>query len=226
MPSLFISREDHRIRRLKSRDERLAQVVDRIGDLFLDDYSDGYRFLVFRIIGQMISDRAARAICERFEELCGGEVIPSVVANLPESELLEVGLSRPKSAYVSGVTELVLTGELNLNELPSLSDEEVEARLTAVKGVGSWTAQMYLMCALQRENVLPENDRVIQTTAAWLYGLDDLNSKELKERGEIWSPYRSFAAFYLYRASEFGFVSVPFVEWAARWNQTVAPDAR
>jgi len=161
-----------------------------------------YGALLRSIVGQQLSTYAARAIWERVLALYDGRV-PSpeeLLATDPE-ELRAAGNSRPKIAYMRSLAEHVISGELELDHLDELSDDEITAELTAVKGIGEWSADMFLLFHLGRPDILPVGDLGIRRAAQQAYGLRKLPTPDrLKRLARPWQPYRSLASLYLWRS--------------------------
>jgi DNA-3-methyladenine glycosylase II len=164
---------------------------------------DHYGALVRSIVGQQLSTKAARAIYERLLAHFGGHTpTPNeVLAADPEEMRVAAGLSHAKVGFLRSLAEHSLDGSLELAKLNKLSDEEVTAELVAVKGVGAWTADMFLLFHLQRPDVLAVGDLGIRRAAMIAYGVDELpDAAELTKIAEPWRPYRSVACRYLWRS--------------------------
>jgi DNA-3-methyladenine glycosylase II len=163
---------------------------------------DAYGALVRAIVGQQLSTKAARTIFERLVALFGGRTpTPKELLAVDPEELRGVGLSRSKAAYLRDLAEHVEDGELELERLAELEDEEVSEQLTAVKGLGQWTADMFLLFHLGRPDVLPVGDLGIRRAVQIEYGLEDLpDPPELRTIAEPWRPHRSLACLYLWRS--------------------------
>jgi DNA-3-methyladenine glycosylase II len=163
---------------------------------------DPYEALARAIVGQQLSTKAARSIWERVLALFEGKT-PSpkqLIAAEPQA-LRDAGLSWSKVAYVRDLAERVEDGELDLERLPQLADDEVIEELTAIKGVGRWTAEMFLIFHLSRPDVLSTGDLGIRRAAQLAYGLDELpGAAELERMGEAWRPHRTLACLYLWRS--------------------------
>ncbi len=169
------------------------------------DREDHYGALVRSITGQQLSVLAARAIYGRLTDRFGGRppTPQEILADEPEELRAAAGLSRAKVSYLRSLAEHVLSGELELARLDDLPDEEVIAELVAVKGLGLWTAQMFLMFHLDRPDVLPTGDLGIRRAIERAYGLDGLPDPATMERiAEPWRPYRTLACRYLWRSLE------------------------
>src|SRR5205085_9626269 len=161
-----------------------------------------YGALLRSIVGQQLSTYAARANWERVLALFDGEVpTPAQLLDIAPEKLREAGNSRPKIGFMRSLAEHVLNGELELDRLDELSDEEISAELTAVKGLGQWSADMFLIVHLGRPDVLPVGDLGIRRAAETAYGLRKLPSPDrLKRLARPWRPYRSLASLYLWRS--------------------------
>jgi DNA-3-methyladenine glycosylase II len=162
--------------------------------------ADAYGALLRSIVGQQLSTKAARTIYGRLADLYGGRApSPAELIETDPERLREVGLSRAKASYLRSLAEHVMAGELELDRLTDLPDEEVSAQLTAVKGLGQWTADMFLIFHLERPDVLPVGDLGVRRAVQIAYELEDLPSPaELIEIGEPWRPHRSLASLYLW----------------------------
>lgn len=168
----------------------------------------GTLFVIEEIIGQMLSNKAAAIITERLIGLCNDDVTPNHVKALSYEQLRLIGLSNSKTNYIQIFTDAVLNGDINLAELDSCDDQEVIQRLTAIRGIGPWTAKMYLLFALQRLDILPTEDVAFLQAYKWLYDLDEISKQDLSQKCSIWSPYSSIAARYLYRALDSGLTKI------------------
>jgi DNA-3-methyladenine glycosylase II len=163
---------------------------------------DAYGALVRSIVGQQLSTKAARAIWERLVELFDDRTpTPREIIESDPEAIRAVGLSRPKVAYLRDLAERVEDGELELDSLPELPDEEISEQLIAVRGLGRWTADMFLIFHLGRPDVLPVGDLGIRRAVQRAYGLDELPAAAKLERiAEPWRPHRSLACLYLWRS--------------------------
>jgi DNA-3-methyladenine glycosylase II len=192
---------------LRRSDPVMRRLVDDHGPLDEEQRRRGrplepYGALVRSIVGQQLSTKAARSIYERLTALFDGRTPtpPELLAADPE-DVRSVGLSRPKVAYLRSLAEHVESGELELARLSELPDEEVTEQLTAVKGLGQWTADMFLIFHLGRPDVLPVGDLGVRRAVERAYGLPDLpDAAQLTEIGEPWRPHRSLASLYLWRS--------------------------
>jgi len=193
---------------LRAADPVLAGVIDAVGKLpsaraGRPEREDHYGALVRSIVGQQLSVLAARAIYGRLIERFGGRppTPQELLADEPEELRAAAGLSRAKVGFLRSLAEHVLSGELELERLDRLPDEEVIAELVAVKGLGEWTSHMFLMFHLERPDVLAVGDLGIRRAIERAYNLTELPSAAEVERiGEPWRPHRSLACRYLWRS--------------------------
>ncbi|NTV63125.1 MAG: DNA-3-methyladenine glycosylase 2 family protein [Oscillochloris sp.] len=189
----------HAIDHLSAADPVLAAVIDMVGPYTFTPGSHGFRTLVDAIVSQQISVKAAAAIMGRLEALLG-ETTPARVLEVTPEELRAVGISGQKARYLRDLAERATLGVLDLSALPSLDDDTVIAQLTAVKGIGRWTAEIYLLFALGRPDILPAEDLGLRVAAQQFYDLPEPpKPAELRRMGEAWRPYRSVASWYLWR---------------------------
>ena len=188
---------------LKKVDPVLAQVIDRIGAYRGWPASNGSHFdaVCRSIVFQQLSGKAAGTIHGRFQGLYGGRApLPDELATTSDEKLRAVGLSRQKSAYLKDLGGKVAAGELPIETLHELTDEEVITALTQVKGIGRWTAQMFLMFRLGRPDVLPDLDLGVQKGIQRAYRLRKLPTPErVKKIGANWAPYRTVGSWYMWR---------------------------
>jgi len=188
----------HHFRR---HDATLHGVIRLVGPYTLRPQRNRFGMLVRSIISQQISTAAARTIRQRLENLLGDEGLnPAPIAALKPDQLRGVGLSRQKAAYISDLAQKVAAGMVPLDRIGRLGDEEVIETLTQVKGIGRWTAQMFLIFSLGRPNVFPVDDLGVRVAIAKLYNLGDSPSRdELHEIGRRWSPFASVGSWYCWR---------------------------
>jgi len=195
---------------LKQNDRRLAKVLEMVGDISYTVHEDSYAFLVHEIVEQMLSAKAGAKIFERLVSACGGVVTPSAISALSFEEIRETGVSNAKAEYIQKLTQAVADGTLVFSELEGKEDSEIIKALTAIRGVGTWTAKMYLIFVLNRQNVLPFEDGAFLQTYRWMYKTDDTSPASIKKRCKKWSPYASVAARFMYRALDMGLTKQEF----------------
>jgi DNA-3-methyladenine glycosylase II len=191
---------------LRQADPVLRGVIDEVGplgDFFAGRPTDHYGTLVRSIVGQQLSTKAAGAIYNRLLDRFGGRAPApeEVVADDPEELRIAVGLSHAKVRYLRSLAEHILDGSLRLDRLTELPDDEVTAELVAVKGIGVWSADMFLMFHLRRPDVLPVGDLGIRRAVMRHYGLAGLPAPaELTAIAEPWRPHRTLACIFLWRS--------------------------
>jgi DNA-3-methyladenine glycosylase II len=191
---------------LRAADSVLGALIDRTGPLDLADWrarwsSGRFESLARSVVGQQISTRAATAIYGRLVGLIGERVPARAIVDAGDDELRQVGLSGAKMASLRDLAARTLDGRLELERLQDLTDAEVRAQLVAVRGIGPWTADLFLIGQLGRADVLPSGDLGLRHAVQALYELDHVPSpREVEAMGERWRPYRTLATAYLYRS--------------------------
>jgi DNA-3-methyladenine glycosylase II len=194
---------------LKASDRKLAQLIEVTEPIDLKAWrrarpvGDPFSVLVYSIIGQQISGYAARAIAGRLLERFGGRMpSPAELVAMDPADLKTVGFSGRKVEYARSLAEHIISGGLEIDHLDKLSDDEVREQITASRGLGRWTADMFLLINLERPDILPIGDLGIRSAVQRLYRLDHLPSpREVDAIGEKWRPNRSLASFYLWAGS-------------------------
>lgn len=195
---IVFNEESQAIQHLKQADDRLAYLIDRIGNYSCTLRSNYFEALVNSIVGQQLSAMVARVIRGRLLNLCN-TIEPSTILNCSDDALREIGISRTKIAYIKNLSSSVLNKQLDFQNIARLPDREVIAELTKLKGIGCWTAEMFMIFSLGRLNVLSSNDIGLQRAMKWLYKLEDYPSPlVMKEYGEVWNPYCTVASLYLW----------------------------
>jgi DNA-3-methyladenine glycosylase II len=193
-------------RALMRRDPVMRDLMRRYGACGLAEsqHTDPYKALVHAIMSQQLSTKAAATIARRFSDLFGGKFpTPAQVLEMPADRLRSVGLSGMKVSFVRDLAQRLHEGSLRLDLLDKMSDEEVIVELTKVKGIGRWTAEMFLMFRLHRPDVLPVGDLGIVNAMKKQYHLRKTPTpKRMTQIGESWRPYRSVACWYLWASLE------------------------
>ena len=191
-------------RLLLRRDPVLAALIKQHGPCGLSDALrvDHFSALVRAIIFQQLSTKAASTIHARLVAMLpDGEVSPQALAAIPETRFRSVGVSRQKAMYLRDLCEKIAAGDVKLDAIETLEDEEVISALTKVKGIGRWTAEMFLMFRLHRPDILPVGDLGILTAVQKAYGLRKRPTPDrLRRLADAWKPYRSVACWYLWRS--------------------------
>jgi DNA-3-methyladenine glycosylase II len=190
---------------LREADPVMARLIDEHGALVRRDLKrerpgDAYGALLRSIVGQQLSTKAAATIYGRMLELFGGHPpTPKQLLKADPDKIRAAGLSRPKIAYLRDLAQHVEEGTLELERLPDLPDEEVAEQLTAIKGLGQWTADMFLMFHLRRPDILPVGDQGIRRAMQVEYRLRKLpEPKRMQQIARPWQPYRTLACLYLW----------------------------
>lgn len=173
----------------------LAPLVDAYGELHLDPADDIFRRLVVSVVNQLISTEAAKTIRGRLFDRF--EVTPEGILAADEEALRDVGLSGQKVEYVKNIARWFREEDVTRDRFTDMSDSEVVADLTEIRGVGEWTAEMFLMFGLGREDVFPVGDLAVRRGMESLFG--EMTRGEMRTRAEPWAPYRSYAALYIWR---------------------------
>lgn len=187
------------IRHLK-KDRKLAKIIDQVGKYNISQTKNPYESLVEAIITQQLSGKAADSISKRFRAIYGKFPKPAAVLKTPDSKLRKAGLSGMKVKYIKDLSARIDSGELKLGSMKNLTDDEVVAELTKVKGIGRWTAEMFLIFSLGRMDVLPVGDLGLRKGVQKLHSLQELPEKdEIEKIAEKWRPYRTVATWYLWR---------------------------
>lgn len=196
---------------LAAADPAMAALIERVGEIDLETRlrrrseerpADAYGALLRAIVGQQLSTKAARTIYGRVLDLFDGSTpSPEQLLDVSEEDLRACGLSGRKVEYVRDLAAHVLSGELELDRLSELSDEEVIEEIVAVRGLGQWTAEMFLLFHLERPDVLSGGDLGIRKAVQIEYGLKEMPAPQrVLEIGESWRPHRSLASLYLWES--------------------------
>lgn len=202
-----LSPNDSRVRQLCLVDHRFAELVDKIGRITVTLQGDAFHYLAKSLIGQQLSIKAADTICRRVEQNCG-EFSPDIMLAASEENLRIAGVSKPKINYIKGLAQLVSRNELDFMSMNDLDNEQVIGILTEVKGIGRWTAEMFLIFFLGREDVLSFGDAGLRRASNWLYGIEGGGGPAILEiQSPNWKPYRSIASLYLWEAINLGHVN-------------------
>lgn len=198
------------VQHLCKKDKRLAKVISMVGTITYEPHDDGYSFIVHEIIEQMLSIKAGAKIYSRLIELCDGKISPERINGLSDEQIRSTGTSNNKVSYIRAVTDSILSDRLSLTALQELSGKEVVKELTRIKGIGNWTAKMYLIFVLNRPDILPIEDVAFLQTYKWLYNTDDISKETMEKKCKKWKPYSSIAARYMYRALDTGLTKDKF----------------
>lgn len=202
--------DNEKVKYLMSTDERLGKLIKYIkkSDLVIEE--DGFKCIVKYIIGQQISDKARETIwqrvCTTFEN-----ITPENLLSISNDELKKAGLSERKVIYIKTLALAVIKGDINFEKFKELTNEEIIKKLTTLKGIGQWTAEMYLIFSLGREDVLSKSDGTIRRTIQWMYNLNELPSSQiLLKYFNSWAQYETIVSAYLWKSIELGLLQKPF----------------
>ncbi len=189
------------IRHLKKSDPVLRGIIERIGQCRIQYGPAQFSSLAESIVYQQLNGRAAATILDRVLALTGRPLTPAGVLKLSDEQLRSAGLSKQKLSYLKDLAAKTHSGEVDFARLPDLPDHEVIARLTQIKGIGVWTAQMFLMFTLKRPDVLPTGDYGIQNAMRKHYGKRKMpKPKEMEKIAKSWAPHRTLACWYLWKS--------------------------
>jgi DNA-3-methyladenine glycosylase II len=185
---------------LKKKDKKLAAAIERIGFVKRNVIPDLFAALINSIVSQQISSKAAATIWARMQERFG-EITPENIALKTAEEVQQCGITMKKAIYIKSIADAVLNGEFNIAELSQLPDAEVCKRLSALNGIGVWTAEMLMTFCLQRPNIVSWDDLAIRRGMMMLYHHKKLDKAKFERYKRRYSPYGTVAAFYLWAIS-------------------------
>lgn len=189
---------------LKAADPVMAGLIDRVGAYRIRYLEPDFETLAKSIVYQQLSGKVAATIFGRLQAAAGnGRLTPQAVLKLPPARMRALGLSRQKTGYIRDIARHALDGTADFSRLPRMDDASAIEVLTRLKGVGEWTAHMFLIFALRRKDVLPVGDLGIRAAVMKAYGLAEMPTpRQVEEIGERWRPYRTVASWYLWRSQE------------------------
>jgi len=189
------------VNHLKKSDPVLRAIIERVGPCRMEYGVPEFSSVAEAIVYQQLNGKAAVTIFNRFAALAGDPLTPEGILKLSDEQLRSVGLSKQKSAYLKDLSTKTAAVLLDFARLPELTDDEVIQHLTQVKGVGVWTAHMFLMFSLRRPNVLPTGDYGVQMAIKKHYKKRKLpKPKDMEKIARSWEPYRSVACWYMWRS--------------------------
>jgi len=183
---------------LKSRDKVLGAVIDKIGFIEREVIPDPFIALISSIVSQQISNKAAETVWGRLNRLLNGIITPETITQADVREIQACGMSLRKAGYIKGIAEAAISGEVDFNTLHSLTDEEITKKLSSLRGVGVWTAEMLLIFSLCRPDVLSFRDLGIRRGMMKLYGWDEITKERFNYCRKLYSPHGSVASLYLW----------------------------
>ncbi len=184
-----------------SKDPIMKSLIEKYGELTLTENTDYFVHLISGIIGQLLSGKAADTIFNRVKVLCGGAVTPETICAAADESLRAAGSSYSKIRCMKALAQAVIDKTVDLEHIKQYDSEEVIRQLTVIKGIGRWTAEMFLVFCLAREDVFSFGDGGLNNAMKRLYGNGTaLNKSEMKTITDTWQPYRSYASLYLWRS--------------------------
>lgn len=194
---MYFSYGDRELAYLKSKDKKLAIVIDKIGHIDRAVDTDLFSAVVHQIVAQQISTKAQQTIWQRLQDAFG-EITPKTIGNAEIGKLQSLGMSFRKAEYIKDFAEKIIRGEWNLAEVERMSDEEAIAALSSLKGVGVWTAEMILLFCLQRPNILSYGDLAILRGMRMVYHHRKIDKALFEKYRRRLSPYCSVASLYFW----------------------------
>ncbi len=193
----------HAVRHVKKADPILCAIIERVGPYRMQYDEPRFHSLAEAIVYQQLNGKAAFQIFKRLTDLAGQPLTPQGILKLSEAQMRAVGLSKQKLSYLRDLAEKAHSGQVDFARLPELPDDEVIEQLTQIKGIGVWTAHMFLMFALRRPDVLPTGDYGIQMAIRKHYRKRKLpKPKDMEKIAKCWEPYRSVACWYLWKSMD------------------------
>lgn len=179
----------------------MNKLVARYGELTLSKSNDFFVDLSRSIVGQQLSAKVARVIWERIRSLFNNDITPLNFLNMKNEPFRAVGLSASKTQYIKNLSKAIIDGALKLDNLQIYDDEEVVKKLTTIKGIGRWTAEMFLIFSLARPDVFSFGDAGLYRAIKTLYGDNqDLTKEQIQKISDKWKPWRSYASLYLWQS--------------------------
>src|ERR1700739_3132551 len=186
---------------LKKCDPVLAAIIQQVGPFRMEYGPAEFASLAVAIVYQQLNGKDAVTIFNRFVALAGDPLTPEGILRLSDEQLRSVGLSKQKSSYLKDLAAKTAAGLLDFSKLPDLSDDEVIKHLTQVKGIGVWTAHMFLMFSLRRPDILPTGDYGVQMAVKKYYKRRKLpKPKDMEKIARAWAPHRRIACWYMWRS--------------------------
>ena len=183
------------------QDPNLVKIIERVGDYQIRKRKNHFAVLVESIISQQLASAAAEAIFGRFKKLYPKFPTASQILDTKDAKLRSAGLSGMKITYLKDLAQKIQDGKLKMRSLSKMTDDEIIERLTQVKGIGRWTAEMFLIFSLGRLDVLPVGDLGLRKGVQMVFSLSELpKPKEVEKIGVRWRPYRSVATWYLWKS--------------------------
>ncbi|OQB29070.1 MAG: DNA-3-methyladenine glycosylase [Bacteroidetes bacterium ADurb.Bin174] len=194
---MYFQYGEKEIEYLKKKDEQLAAVIDQIGMIKREVNPDLFAALVHSITGQQISSKVHQTVWKRMQEGLG-TITPETISQLSLEEIQAFGMTFRKAEYIQSAAQKIVHKEFDINSLHDLSDEEVCAKLTELKGVGVWTAEMLMIFSMQRRNILSYGDLAIQRGLRMIYHHRQIDREKFNKYWKRYTPYASIASLYIW----------------------------
>ena len=186
--------------KILQKDRIMKKIIQNVGPCTIRKIPNPFEALIDGIITQQISDSAGQAIALRFRQFFNGKFpTPEMILEFNEDELKSVGLSRMKSQYILDISHKVINGELNFKKFTKLEDEEIISELIKIRGIGRWTAEMYLIFGLGRKDIFPLGDLGLINGIKKIYSLNNPDISDIKNISNKWKPYRTFGTWYIWK---------------------------
>jgi DNA-3-methyladenine glycosylase II len=198
MTRLIYDKKSETVKTLIGLDNAFGPLVDRIGAITVDIHDNHFVSLASTIIAQQVSSKVAMIMTGRFLSFFGSEPDPAKVVKTPDEDMRALGLSKQKIRYLKSLSAHVLDGSLEFSLMAGMEDHEIIAMLTKVTGIGTWTAEMFLIFSLAREDVFSIGDLGLRNGVRKLFGDPDLSDSDILELSHRWRPVRSVASHYLW----------------------------
>ncbi|GEO78159.1 HhH-GPD family protein [Companilactobacillus mindensis DSM 14500] len=202
--------ESPEIKYLCQKDKHLAKAIKMIGPLDYQVNRDGYAFLVSQIIGQMLSNKVADVLTQRLTNDCQGHISITSINSLSDEDIRAIGISHSKVNYIRNLTEAIVKKDIDFAQYQTMNDVDIIKDLTTVKGIGNWSAKMYLLFVLDRPDILPFEDVAFLQGYGWIYKTTDYKVELVKKKCKKWHPYSSLAARYMYKVLDSGLTKEEF----------------
>jgi len=192
---------NHEAVELLKQDPNLTRIIERIGDYQIKKRNNHFAVLIESIISQQLASAAAEAIFSRFKKLYPKFPTTGQILDTKDAKLRSVGLSGMKIEYLKDLSQKIEDGKLKMKSLSKMTDDQIIEHLTQVKGIGRWTAEMFLIFSLGRLDVLPTGDLGLRKGVQMAFSMSELpKPKEVEKIGMRWKPYRSIATWYLWKS--------------------------
>jgi len=200
MKKIIYHRDAKEVKYLIEKDPLLIPLFKKKEEIILEIDPDYFVFLVGTIISQQVSSKVSLVIFNRFKVLCEEQITPQKILNFTEEQMRGIGLSYQKIKYLKSLAECEEKQIINLHDLDHLENEQIISMLTQIKGIGIWSAQMFLMFSLGREDVFSVLDLGLRNALKIIYNQPDLTQNEIEKISEKWKPYRSIVSHFLWHA--------------------------